>query len=161
MNCTRCNGRGAITCPKCFGGIVTDYPSCRVCHGVNEIQCPACLGRPIYQVVDETIASDTPKKKSTKDETGRTRNRALLTIHYLLKSLRAKENNTKKSAFASFLTGYSEHTLRQDWSNIHGKADENGTAWENDMRFVRRHFEELGLSDIVELINKDLNSQSE
>ena len=161
VNCTRCNGRGTITCPKCHGGIIFEYPSCSVCHGVNEIQCPACLGRPIYQVVSESITNDSRKEQSTKYVKGRTRCRALLSIHYLLKSLGARENNTKKSAFASFLTGYSENTLRQDWSSIHVKADENGAAWENDMKIVRRHFEELGLSEVVDIINKDLDSQSE
>jgi hypothetical protein len=92
---------------------------------------------------------------------GRTRYQALLTVHYLLTSLGAIENNTKKAEFASFLTGFSENTLRQDLSNIHRKADDNGAVWESDMKTVRRHFEELGLSDVVELIDNDLNSQSE
>jgi RecJ-like exonuclease len=161
VNCTRCNGRGTITCPKCHGGFVTDYPSCKVCHGVKEIQCPACHGKPIYQVVNESITKESQKEQSQKGVKGRTRYQALLTVHYLLTSLGAIENNTKKAEFASFLTGFSENTLRQDLSNIHRKADDNGAVWESDMKTVRRHFEELGLSDVVELIDNDLNSQSE
>jgi hypothetical protein len=161
VNCTRCNGRGTITCPKCHGGLVIDYPSCSVCHGIKEIQCPACLGRPIYQVVDESISKESHKEQSQKAVKGRTRYQALVTVHYLLRSSDARENNTKKAEFASFLTGFSEHTLRQDLSNIHRKADDNGAAWESDMKTVRGHFEELGLADVVKLIDNDLNSQSE
>ena len=92
---------------------------------------------------------------------GGTRDQSLLAIHYLLKFVKAKDNNTKKAGFASFLTGYSENTLRQSWSNIHRKGDEKNTSWESDMRIVRGHFEELGLSEVVKLIDSDLKSQNE
>jgi len=75
--------------------------------------------------------------------------------------VKVKENNTKKAGFASFLTGYSDNTLRQSWSNIHRKGDEKDPSWESDMRIVRGHFEELGLSEVVKLIDNDLESQSD
>jgi hypothetical protein len=92
---------------------------------------------------------------------GGTQYQNLLAIHYLLESLKAKDKKTKRAKFGEFLTGFSENTLRQSWSNIHRKADENGTAWEDDMKLVRRYFEELGLSDAVRLIDNDLSTQSE
>ena|ERR1700687_3577011 len=79
-----------------------------------------------------------------------------LAIHYILRSLRANDNNTRKANLASFLTGFSEHTLRQQWSNIHSKKDENGVEWEADMRVIRGYFQDIGLADIVRQIDDDL-----
>lgn len=91
---------------------------------------------------------------------GGTQHQTLLAMHYLLKSLTSKENNTKKAQLASFLTGFSKNTFRQQWSNVHSKQDK-GLAWVEDMRIVRHLFEELGLEASVKLIDSDLESQSE
>lgn len=92
---------------------------------------------------------------------GGTRYQNQLAIHYLLRALNANENNTKKAKFASFLTGFSENTLRQNWSNIHRKSDEKDIGWENDLRAVRAHCVDLGLTGVVNLIDADLGSQNE
>lgn len=109
----------------------------------------------------ETAIVDQLQASYEKRAKGGTRYQSLLGIHYLFKCLKVKDNNTKKASFASFLTGYSENTLRQSWSNIHRKGDEKNSSWESDMGIVRRHFEELGLSEVVKLIDSDLESQSE
>ena len=109
----------------------------------------------------ETAIVDQLQASYEKRAKGGTRYQSILAIHYLLKCVKVKDNNTKKADFASFLTGYSENTLRQNWSNIHRKGDEKNTSWENDMRIVREHFEALGLSEVVKLIDSDLTSQKE
>lgn len=96
------------------------------------------------------------KERRDSDKSG-TRYQNLLAIHYLLLYAKASCHNTKKAAFASFLTGYSENTFRQQWSNIHQK-DERNKTWESDMRTVRDHFAALGLTEVVALIDNDLNS---
>lgn len=169
LKCPNCEGRGAVTCSSCSGtgndyrwrGTRGYFEKCSVCRGTMQIQCPACHGRPIYQVVNESTGNEPGKDQPEKRGKGGTRNQSLLAVHYLLKASGARDNNTKKSEFASFLTGFSKHTFRQRWSNIHRKADENGTAWEDDMRRVRAHFVELGLTDIVKLIDDDLGSEFE
>lgn len=98
------------------------------------------------------------KDKKEKRDKGGTQYQNLLAIHYLLWYAKANCHNTKKAKFASFLTGYSEESLRQQWSNIHRKADESGQIWEKAMETVRGYFEELGLPEVVKLIDNDLSS---
>jgi hypothetical protein len=88
---------------------------------------------------------------------GGTHYQNLLALYYLLHYLRADDNATSKAKFASFLTGFSENTFRQQWSTVHWKKDKDGVAWEDDMKIVRSFFRELGLSEVVKLIDNDLN----
>ena len=103
------------------------------------------------------------RSKGGREQRGRggTQYQNLLAVHYLLLHARANSNNTEKAKFASFLTGYSGNTLRQQWSNIHRKAEESGQIWERDMRAVRGYFEALGLHEVTRLIDDDLNSERE
>ena len=39
--CSSCHGRGAVTCPTCFGGKVT----CGTCNGRGRTDCYSCYGR--------------------------------------------------------------------------------------------------------------------
>jgi hypothetical protein len=88
---------------------------------------------------------------------GGTQYQNLLALYYLLHYLRADDNATNKAKFASFLTGFSANTFRQQWSNIHWKKDKDGVAWEDDMKIVRSFFRELGLPEVVKLIDNDLH----
>lgn len=102
------------------------------------------------------------KAGKEKRNRGGTQFQNLLAIHYLLKFAKANSHNTEKAKFASFLTGYSENTLRQQWSNIHRKGDDEGNQiWERDMKTVRDYFEALGLTGVVKIIDNDLASQTE
>jgi hypothetical protein len=67
-------------------------------------------------------------------------------------------SNIARAKFASFLTGFSDNTLRQQWSNIHWKRDENGVGWSEDMRKIREYFEGIGLTQIVAKIDSDLDN---
>lgn len=113
------------------------------------------LGRQqALEVLDVTATREGNNDRRSK---GGTQYQNLLALHYLLQFLEAENNNTKRGRFASFLTGYSEERFRQQWSKIHRKKDEDGVAWERDMRLVRELFRELGLSGIVNQIDSDLD----
>ncbi len=182
MICTRCNGKGSVPCPELFSlgtHAIFSHMSglsdrCHICNGLKEVQCPACQGKPIYEIEEQNKHLVTSKKQVAADQNhseigkrraekrgqGGTHYQSLLAIHYLLKSASAKENNTKKAQFARFLTGFSDETFRQTWSNIHGKKDQNGVNWEADMKTVRAYFEDLGLAAAVHLIDEDLKDLS-
>lgn len=86
-----------------------------------------------------------------------TLDRATLFFSYLLTYSKAKGPNTKKAEVISFLTGFSKNTINNKLSTLHSKADDNFVQYENDMKIVRKYFEKLGLSEIVEIIDRDLN----
>jgi hypothetical protein len=96
--------------------------------------------------------------KAEKRKKGGTHYQNLLAIHYLLRFMEVDCSNIQKAKFASFLTGFSDNTLRQQWSNIHWKRDENGVGWSEDMRTIREYFEGIGLTQIVAKIDSDLDN---
>jgi hypothetical protein len=87
---------------------------------------------------------------------GGTRYQNLLALHYILQHLSANSPNRKKAKFTSFVTGFSENTLRQQWSNVYSKRNGNSAEWEADMKLVRGYFEDLGCVDIVRTIDAEL-----
>ena len=93
-----------------------------------------------------------------KRSTGGSHYQNLLAIHYLLEYLKAKDNKSAKSRFASFLTGFSKNTFYNDSFNVHAKQDSNGVEWEKDMLMVKKLFTDLELDEIARMIENDLNS---
>ncbi len=85
-----------------------------------------------------------------------TLDRATLVFAYLFKYLKVDSPNTDKAKFISFLTGFSENTIRQKLSKLHEKADSNFVKYEKDMEIVCKYFESLGLDEIVKMISNDL-----
>jgi hypothetical protein len=80
-----------------------------------------------------------------------------LAMHYLLRYTRAKCTNVEKARFISFLTGFSENTIRQFLSKVHTKKNDNPIAWEENMKLVKRQFEVLRQPEIIKMIDNDLN----
>jgi hypothetical protein len=107
--------------------------------------------------LERSEAKGDSKDRREKRDKGGTQYQNLLALHYLLHYLRADNNNTRKAKFASFLTGFSENTFRQQWSNVHWLKDKDGVAWEKDMKIVRAFFQELGLSEVAKQIDNDLD----
>ena len=101
----------------------------------------------------------TPKQTTDgiKKHKALTLDRATLLLNYLFTYTKANCHNTKKAEVISFLTGYSENTIGDKLSALHSKADDNFINYEKDMMIVRKYFENLGLSEIVEMIDRDLN----
>lgn len=87
---------------------------------------------------------------------GGTQYQRLLAIHYLLRLVKAKDINAKKSKFFEFLTGFSAEKARQAWSNLIPSYKVRETSWEDDMKLVRRYFEELGITEGVHLVDREL-----
>lgn len=115
------------------------------------------LERELKRQKDLGLLSAKNRNSKEKRAKGGTHYQNLLALYYLLHYLRADDNATSKAKFASFLTGFSEHTFRQQWSNVHWKKDKDGVSWEDDMKIVRNFFRELGLSEVVKLIDNDLH----
>jgi hypothetical protein len=99
-------------------------------------------------------------KESLKKHKDLTLDRAALFLNYLFKGAGANCHNTKKAEAISFLTGYSKNTVGDKLSSLHSKADENFLNYKKDMEIIRKYFESLGLSEIVEMINRDLNIEN-
>lgn len=116
--------------------------------------------QPIRRGFVPTPETESEAKKNIKERRG-SQYQIALAMYYLLQYTKANCPNTKKAKFVSFLTGYSENTLRQQWSNIHSKKNEDGVSWENDMKVVRNYFQELGLTEIVKMIDNDLEFDDE
>lgn len=98
-----------------------------------------------------------PEGKNKKRSGGGSQYQNLLAMHYLLEYLKAKDNKRARARFAAFLTGFSENTLNNDSFNIHAKLDKDGVKWEKDMKLVKTFFADLGLNEIVRMIENDLN----
>ncbi len=98
-------------------------------------------------------------KDNIKKHKDLTLDRAALFFNYLFSYAKADCHNTKKAEVISFLTGFSNNTIRQKLSNLYSKDnDKSLSAYKEDMRIVRKYFEELGLSEIVDLIDRELKS---
>jgi len=102
--------------------------------------------------------AEAEEKTKEKRSSGGSQYQNLLAIHYLFKYLKTKDNKRAKARFAAFLTGFSENTLYNDSFNIHAKQDENGVKWEKDVELVKSFFTELGLNEIVRMVDNDLSS---
>ena len=92
----------------------------------------------------------------TKKNTDLTLDRATLFLNFLFRFANVNCPNTKKAKVISFLTGYSENTVGDKLSALYSKEGNNFVQFVKDMKIVRRYFENLGLSQITEMIDRDL-----
>jgi hypothetical protein len=81
--------------------------------------------------------------------------RQVLAVHYLLKYSNVKNvDKTEIARFIQFLTG-------KNFDNIYKKLQNpfktNDKSLKEDLRFVREYFERLGMSEVVKMINNELN----
>lgn len=120
-------------------------------------KCDAEIERLKQQIQIETSLKETTNDiKKHKDLT---LDRAALFFNYLFTYAKANCHNTEKSKVISFLTSYSEKTIRQKLSNPHSKDNEKSfLTYKTDLEIVRKCFESLGLSEIVSQINRDLEN---
>lgn len=95
--------------------------------------------------------------KPSKKNKDLTLDRAALFFNYLFTSAKVNCANTKKAEIISFFTGYSTNTIKDKFSKLHSKVDDNYIEYEKDMNFVRRQFETLGMPEVVEKIGNDLD----
>lgn len=96
------------------------------------------------------------KDQTTRKHKDLTLDRATIFFSYLFTYLKSNTHNTAKADTISFLTGYSKNTVVQKLSNLHKKEGKNFLAYEKDLVIVRKHFNDLGLSEVVKMIDRDL-----
>ena len=126
----------------------------KLCSIYSELETDTYL-KPKEESADsnQTIDKDGNKKFTTAQQ--------VLAIHYMLKYLGVKNvDNTAKARFAQLLTGKETGAKEIKNTNIYKlfgnplKTDEKGLT--TDLQFIRIFFENLGLSEIVAEINKEL-----
>ena len=84
--------------------------------------------------------------------------RQVLAIHYLLQYCHASQASSADVArFIEFLTGKNYKNIYKRVCNPLGSRDKE---LNEDLRFVRSFFEKLGLTEIVKMINNEINSGS-
>jgi len=107
----------------------------------------------------ETMNSN---KENTDDPQARNKGfttaRQVLTVHYLLKYCQVKNiDNTEKARFIHFLTG-------KNYDNIYKRVQSplNGSDKyiNEDLKYVRRYFEQLGMKEVVKMINNELEQSA-
>lgn len=79
-----------------------------------------------------------------------------LFFYYLLKYAKANSHNTSTAKVISFLTEFTDETIRQQFSKLHNKALVNFTEFEKDMDIVRNLFQILDLTEITKMIDNDV-----
>ncbi len=90
--------------------------------------------------------------------------RQVLMVHYLLKNLGISPdiNKTEIARFIQFLTGKELNSKNIKNTNIYKKVGSpfslTDKATQKDLQFIRSYFENLGLNDIVNQINAEINS---
>lgn len=82
--------------------------------------------------------------------------RAVLLMHYIFKAAKVNCHNTKKAKVINFLTGFSENTSGDKFSALYSKSEKNFVDFEKDVEIVNSYLKMLGLTEMVEVLNKDV-----
>jgi len=85
--------------------------------------------------------------------------RQMIAMHFLLEYAKAKCTNKAKADFIAFLTSKDPEGIRQKLSSLYQTKEDNYPKWEEDMKYVQEHFKALKLSEIVKMIENELNSE--
>jgi hypothetical protein len=101
------------------------------------------------KAVTPTIIEDIPKKVKPFST-----HRQVLAIHYLMKYCQVKDIDQKViSRFIEFLTSKNESNI-YDW--VRNPLDGSPQKLKEDLTYVRKYFEELGMEEIVKMINNEI-----
>lgn len=101
---------------------------------------------------------DTPKAEKGKPNPENTTARQVMAMYYIAEHLGilGQVDKSNLESFTEFLTGKSRSEIHKKFkSPLDNKQDPNEKK--KDFRFVKDHFEKLGLRDIVGKINKDMS----
>lgn len=86
--------------------------------------------------------------------------RQLLAMSFLFTYTKVSSTQITKAAFIAFLTENSKEYIRQQLSDLYNVKKNNLQKWREDMQFVRKHFEALGLTEITKMIDNELDSNN-
>lgn len=102
--------------------------------------------------------ADAPNVEKGKTNPENTTARQVMAVYYIAEHLGiwGKVDKSNLECFTEFLTGKSLSEIHKKFKNpLDNKQDLNEKK--KDFRFVKDHFEKLGLRDIVSKINKDMS----
>ena len=90
--------------------------------------------------------------------------RQVLAIHYLLKSVKYRDDNkSEKARLIQFLTGRESTVTKIKDTNIIKIVDNlfpnSDNALYKDLNYIREFFEKLGIKEIVDEINKEISKK--
>jgi hypothetical protein len=156
-----------------FGQMAYNY------HIENECKFPKLCNiherwQMILEYAEEVFNENTPKENfttnhsdfQTNDDTVSkkefTTARQVLAIHYLLEHCRIPSvDNTAKARFIQFLTGRESGASNIKNTTIYKKVSKpfsiDNKTLNADLDFIRKHFEDLGLSEIALKITKEIS----
>jgi hypothetical protein len=102
--------------------------------------------------------------KENKENSEFTTRRQVLAIHYLLKIAGFEDKDkSEKARFIQFLTGKEADTVKIKDTYIYKVVISlfpmNDKHLNKDLQFIRAYFEHLGLKEVVDGINKEINSK--
>jgi hypothetical protein len=101
------------------------------------------------KAIAPTITEDIPQKVKAFST-----RRQVLAIHYLMKYCQVKDVDQKViSRFIEFLTSKNESNI-YDW--LRNPLDGSPQKVKEDLTYVRKYFEELGMEEIVKMINNEI-----
>jgi hypothetical protein len=105
----------------------------------------------------EQPAQTTAEAKDKTNNKEFTMARQVLALWLLLENSHAGGSTIDKARFINFLTGKSVQRIRERLSDIYSTRGEDYLKWEEDMKYVRRHFDALKLREIVAKIDAELD----
>lgn len=88
--------------------------------------------------------------------------RVVLALNYLLDAAGVSEScqKSKRINFIDFVSPYSRNTIKQQLDKLHEKASENPSEYKRDMAMIRGYFADLGLTEIVKQVDRDLEFET-
>jgi len=110
----------------------------------------------VIEIADQPVNEQLSEQETKNPEF--TTARQVLALHYIFELLQVRGTETDKAAkerFAQFLTGKSKQNIHAAFTDPH-ITPKTKTFRFDDLQFIRKYFEDLGLSEIVKAINNQL-----
>lgn len=140
--------------PTCCGEIRSPPESLRIYQcALNMVENAICH----YQALENLICTDKEPDEKGKRNSEFTTARQVLAMYYLAEHLGiwGAVDKSGIESFTQFLTGKSRSEIHKKFkSPLDNKEDPEEKK--KDFKFVKAHFEKLGLRDIVNQINRDM-----
>ncbi|GAB3341882.1 hypothetical protein GCM10027299_56210 [Larkinella ripae] len=108
--------------------------------------------------IEPAFLQNISPEQSPNHPTEHTTARQVIAIRFLLQYAKINVLNDKSAErFIHFLTGKSKDNIYKAWRVASNKDLETNRV--DDLRFVRKFFEDLGASEIVKMINNEIDTE--
>ena len=111
------------------------------------------------EAVEKAFDSETETQELESKNSEFTTARQVLALYYIFEHLQIRGTEVDKAAkerFVQFLTGKSQQNIHAAFTNPHINAKTKKFRFE-DLQYIRKYFEDIGLSEIVKAINNQLD----